>query len=151
MSGSASPQSFFYNTTNPKRIKRGLARFLWRVAGDVVTYTRGDKGTCYGWGWGFGPCAPSGRGTARGTATVGAGAAATATATGRVASRATRSRASAERGARGARIWPKPDDRRGVESGLLARKLEDAGQVRWSRRAAARWADEVGRLRCPAV
>ena len=49
------------------------------MTGDVVTYTRGDRGTCYGWGWGFGICAPSGRGTARGTATAGADAAETET------------------------------------------------------------------------
>lgn len=82
--------NFFLQYKPPKKIKRRLARFLRRVTGDVVTYTRSDRGTCYGWGWGFGPCAPSGHGTARGTATAGAGAAETetATATGRVASRA---------------------------------------------------------------
>lgn len=82
--------SISFYSTNPKKKKkkRRLARFLRRVTGDVVTYTRSDRGTCYGWGWGFGPCAPSGHGTARGTATAGAGAAETETATGRVASRA---------------------------------------------------------------
>lgn len=55
-----------------------------------VTYTRGDRGICYGRGSGFGPCGPSGRGTARGTATAAAGVAANATATGRAASRARR-------------------------------------------------------------
>lgn len=119
------------------------------MTGDVlVTYTRGDRGTCYGWGWGFGPCAPSGRGTARGTATAGAGAAETATTTGRVASRATRSRTSAEPGPPGSgrnrtigegrslACWLESGRTQARSGGVAA--AARGGQMRWGRLDAAR-------------